>query len=174
VVFRASNLQVQVMRISATAQHDSDDLLKRVNSNEVSLAYALLRIALGVNIAIHGISRILEGPAVFVAELSKQFENTVLPHFAVQAFGYALPWLETVIGLLVLFGAWTGVALIAGALLICLLTFGSTLHQDWNVAGLQLIYAAVYSVLIGLRGFNSISVDGLFAKRLRTAGNGQS
>ena len=162
------------MPIPAAAQRGAHDLLQRVNSSDVALAYALLRITLGINIAIHGISRILASPALFVAELGRQFENTVLPHFVVQAFGYALPWLETLLGLLVLFGAWIGVALVAGALVIRLLTLGSTLHQDWNVAGLQLICAAVYSVLIGLRGFSSISVDGLFAMRLGAAGNGQS
>ena len=102
--------------------------------------------------------------------LDKQSNNIM---FAVVSFGYALPWLETAIGLLILLGAWTGVALVAGALLLCVLTFGSTLHQDWNVAGVQLIYAAVYFVLIALRRLNSISVDGLFAKRARSAGDGQ-
>jgi thiosulfate dehydrogenase (quinone) large subunit len=66
--------------------------------------------------------------------------------------------------LLILFGALTRVALIAGALLIVLLTFGSTLHQDWDIAGLQLIYALVYFVLIGLRQHNSLSIDGLFSR----------
>ena len=150
------------MRIFETEQHDADALLERLSGNDLSLAYALLRITLGTNIAFHGISRILAGPALFVAALTKQFESTVLPHLAVQVFGYALPWLEALIGLLILFGALTRMALIAGALVIVLLTF----HQDWNVAGLQLIYAVVYFVLIGLRGFNSFSVDGLFSNRL--------
>jgi thiosulfate dehydrogenase [quinone] large subunit len=75
-----------------------------------------------------------------------------------------LPWLEAAIGLLVLFGAFTRAALIAGALLIALLTFGSSLHQDWDVVGLQLIYALVYFVLISLRKYNTFSVDGLLLR----------
>ena len=173
MMFGASNLQVQVMRTSETVQHGDRDLREWVTGSDVSLAYVLLRITLGINIAMHGISRLIAGPGMFAAGLSKQFESTVLPHFAVVSFGYALPWLETAIGLLILLGAWTGVALVAGALLLCVLTFGSTLHQDWNVAGVQLIYAAVYFVLIALRRFNSISVNGLFAKRARSAGDGQ-
>jgi hypothetical protein len=51
------------------------------------------------------------------------------------------------------------IALVAGALLIVALTFGSTLHQDWDVAGLQLIYAAVYFALLALRQYNLFSVD---------------
>ncbi len=150
------------MRILGTEQHDADALLKGAACKDLPLAYALLRITLGVNIALHGISRIVAGPALFAASLTKQFANTPLPHFAVQGFGYALPWFEALVGLLILFGALTRVALIAGALLIVLLTFGSTLHQDWDIAGLQLIYAAVYFVLIALHQYNSFSVDELF------------
>ena len=145
-------------------QHDAYSLGKRLVGRDLSLGYALLRITLGINIALHGISRIVAGPASFASALTKQFESTVVPQFAVHSFGYALPWLEALIGLLILFGALTRVALIAGALLIVLLTFGSTLHQDWDIAGLQLVYALVYFVLIGLRQHNSLSIDGLFSR----------
>ncbi len=152
------------MEIPGMQQRDAGSLGKRFGS-DLSLGYALLRITLGINIALHGISRILAGPASFVSSLTRQFEGTVLPHFAVQGFGYALPWLEALIGLLILFGALTRVALIAGALLIVLLTFGSTLHQDWDIAGLQLIYALVYFVLISFGQYNSLSIDGLLSRR---------
>ena len=128
--------------------------------SDLALGYALLRITLGINIAMHGVSRILAGPATFAASLAQQFSSTVLPQFAVLGFGYALPWLETLIGLLVLVGALTRVALVAGGLLIAVLTFGATLHRDWNVAGLQLIYAIVYSMLIGWLRYNWLSMDG--------------
>lgn len=131
--------------------------------SDFSLAYALLRVTLGVNIAMHGISRILAGARVFTAALEKQFAATPLPHFALRAFGSALPWAEALIGLLVLVGGATRIALVAGGLLILLLTFGSTLHQDWEIAGLQLIYAVVYSLLIAFRKYNSISLDRLFS-----------
>lgn len=147
-----------MMRVLGTEERGAD-------RNDFSLAYTLLRITLGINIAIHGISRIVAGPAAFVATLTKQFASTPLPHFAVQAFGYGLPWAEALIGLLVLFGAFTRGALIAGALLIALLTFGSTLHQDWDVAGLQLIYAVVYFLLLALRRYNAFSADGLLWRR---------
>jgi thiosulfate dehydrogenase (quinone) large subunit len=81
----------------------------------------------------------------------------------VSAFAHALPWLEAVIGLLLILGAATRLALSAGALLILALTFGSTLHQDWDVAGLQLIYAAVYAALLVFRDNNAFSVDGAWS-----------
>ena len=152
------------MQTPGTQWHDADASHRTVGS-DLALGYALLRITLGINIAMHGISRLLAGPATFVASLTQQFSSTVLPHFAVLGFGYALPWLETLIGLLVLVGALTRVALVAGALLIAVLTFGSSLHQDWNVAGVQLIYAIAYFILIGWLRYNWLSVDGWLSRR---------
>src|SRR5580658_1353781 len=38
---------------------------------------------------------------------------------------------------------------------------GATLNQDWESAGLQLIYATVYASLLAFRSHNSFSADGL-------------
>lgn len=132
---------------------------------DVSLGYALLRITLGINISLHGLTRIVAGTSLFVASMNKQFASTPLPHFAVQGFGYVLPWAEAIIGLLLLFGALTRMALIAGALVMAMLTFGTCLLQDWNVAGLQLIYSTVYFLLIAMVRYNTFSLDGLLPRR---------
>ena len=137
----------------------------RAFNRDRALAYLFLRATLGVNIFFHGLSRILAGSAAFTAALVQQFHATPLPSGMVSAFAHALPWVEAVIGLLVLLGAATRFALCAGALLILVLTFGSTLHQDWDVAGLQLIYAAVYAALLAFRNSNAFSVDGLWSQK---------
>lgn len=111
----------------------------------------------------HGISRILAGVGIFAAGLEKQFAAMPLPDFAVSAFGHALPWAEASIGLLILIGGATRTVLVAGALLMIVLTFGTALHQDWQVAGLQLIYAIAYALLIAFRRFNSLSLDRLLS-----------
>jgi len=133
-------------------------------AGDCSVGYALLRVTLGVNIAMHGISRILAGVGVFASGLERQFAATLLPHFAVSAFGHALPWAEASIGLLILIGGATRAALVAGALLMIVLTFGTTLHQDFQVAGLQLIYAIAYALLIAFSKYNSFSLDRLLSK----------
>ncbi len=142
----------------------TSDGLRACRSDDLSIAYALLRITLGVNIAAHGITRIMAGAASFVSTLTNQFAGTPLPHFAVQGFGYVLPWAEAVIGLLMLFGAFTRLSLIAGALVMVALAFGTCLRQDWNVAGLQLIYSTVYFILIAMVRYNGFSVDALFLR----------
>jgi FixJ family two-component response regulator len=69
------------MQILRTDRHDADALCKRLAGNDLSVAYALLPITLGINIALHGISRILAGPASFVGAvefLAKPFDDEAL------------------------------------------------------------------------------------------------
>jgi thiosulfate dehydrogenase (quinone) large subunit len=87
----------------------------------------------------------------------------------VRLFALALPWAESIVGLLVLVGIRTRFALVAGSLLILTLTFGATLNQDWESAGLQLIYAIVYTSLLGFRHHNAFSVDGLLQSNVSKA-----
>jgi thiosulfate dehydrogenase (quinone) large subunit len=123
------------------------------------LAYALLRAIIGVNLAVHGISRLLAGPHAFAASLVGMFHATPLPSWSVTAFGFVLPWVEAALGLLILLGLATRFALVAASLTILVLTFGSTLRQDWESAGLQLIYAAIYAALLVFRSENVYSLD---------------
>jgi thiosulfate dehydrogenase [quinone] large subunit len=132
---------------------------KRKWLDDMSLAYALLRIALGLNLFMHGISRLLAGVENFVNSMVKTFQNTILPTAVVVPFGYALPWLETAIGLLLIIGFRTREALVSGALLMLALTFGTTLRQDWDVAAIQLFYSTVYAILIAALRYNCLSVD---------------
>ena len=127
--------------------------------DDSSLAYALLRVTFGLNIFLHGTSRLLGGIGNFVSGLIKMFQNTVLPTAVVVPFGYALPWLEAALGLLIIVGFRTREALVAGSLLMLALTFGTALRQDWDVAGVQLLYTAIYAALIAALRFNGLSVD---------------
>ena len=127
--------------------------------DDSSLAYALLRVTFGLNIFLHGTSRLLGGIGNFVSGLIKMFQNTVLPTAVVVPFGYALPWLEAALGLLIIIGFRTREALVAGALLMLGLTFGTALRQDWDVAAIQLFYSVLYAALIAALRYNSLSVD---------------
>jgi thiosulfate dehydrogenase (quinone) large subunit len=129
-----------------------------------NLAYAFLRIFLGINIAVHGASRIYSGVAAFATELVSQFAKTPLPSPLVYFFGVSLPFGEAVIGVLIFLGLWSRLAYCAGFLLMIALTFGSTLRQDWTAAGWQLLYAFAYAVLLAFREHNRYSVDGARTK----------
>jgi thiosulfate dehydrogenase [quinone] large subunit len=71
---------------------------------------------------------------------------------------------ETLLGLLLVLGLWTRFALIAGALVLAMLVIGTNLAQDWNVAGLQLIYAFLYYYLLVHRDQNTVSIDGMMSR----------
>jgi thiosulfate dehydrogenase [quinone] large subunit len=125
------------------------------------IAYALLRIVFGVNIFFHGLSRILGDHAAFLAYLTQQMARAPVPKFFLPAFAAALPWAEAVIGLLMILGLFTQVTLVAGSVLMIVLMAGITLAQNWDVAGIQLIYCAIYFLLLTYRERNSYSVDTL-------------
>ncbi|HYT06223.1 MAG TPA: DoxX family membrane protein [Rugosimonospora sp.] len=125
-------------------------------------AYTILRLSFGANVMLHGVSRLLAGHAAFLAYLSHYFEKTpAVPTSLLPAFAWVLPPVETGLGLLLFFGLWTRFALIAGALVLTALVFGTNLAQDWNVAGLQLIYAFLYYYLLVHRERNAVSIDGI-------------
>ena len=130
-----------------------------------SLAYALLRLVLGINIAMHGISRLAMGAASFAHGLVPLFAKTPLPAWSVYAFGLCLPWAEVLTGVLILAGAASRLAYVLGLLEIAALTFGSSLRQDWATTGIQLSYALVYSILLATREYNRYSVDGWMGGR---------
>jgi thiosulfate dehydrogenase [quinone] large subunit len=125
-------------------------------------AYTILRLSFGANIMLHGVSRLLAGHAAFLAYLTHYFEKTpAVSASLLPVFARILPPVETGLGLLLFFGLWTRFALIAGALVLTLLVFGTNLAQDWNVAGLQLIYAFLYYYLLIHRDQNVLSLDGI-------------
>jgi thiosulfate dehydrogenase [quinone] large subunit len=129
---------------------------------EVSLAYALLRVTIGLNICMHGLVRWTAGLGAFAGSLMVMFQKVPLPGWSVYSFGYVLPVLESIIGAAVLLGFQTRRAVAAGIFLMLALTFGSTLRQDWQTTGLQLIYSFIYAVLLASVRWDRYGVDSLF------------
>ncbi|WP_437728091.1 DoxX family protein [Sorangium sp. So ce861] len=110
-------------------------------------AHLALRITLGVNIAGHGLVRVGHARA-FAEGMARDFGATMLPGWVAYAFLLALPFIELALGLSMLIGFRLRVTLMAGALLMAALTFGSCMKQAWDAAGLQLVYALAYYVLL--------------------------
>ena len=115
--------------------------------SNAQLAHLGLRIFLGVNIATHGLARVAH-PVAFMHKMLPGFAATPLPTVLVEPFLLALPFLEIAIGAAILVGLRPRASLFAGLLLMTALTFGSSLQQQWDVVGLQLIYALAYYVLL--------------------------
>src|SRR5262245_22064711 len=127
--------------------------------SDQSLAYALMRVTFGVNIFMRGVMRIYSGTGGFAQGMLKQFEGTPMPPTIIRPFALTLPWVESVIGLMIILGLKTREALVAGSLMMTILTFGTMVRQDFQIAFLQLAYVIVFFLLLALRSWNRISVD---------------
>ncbi|GAB3923069.1 DoxX family protein [Mucilaginibacter myungsuensis] len=110
----------------------------------------LLKIGLGINMLMHGLSRVSNVQG-FVEKMSSGFADSFLRMVLVKAFLTVLPFAEALVGLLIFFNGKIGrLGLIAGGLLISVLIFGSTAKQDWNAAGQQMIYLITFGLTLHL------------------------
>ena len=131
-------------------------------SSDAVIAYTILRVSFGANIMLHGVSRIVMGHAAFLAYLTHYFEKaSYIPVSLLSVFATVQPWVELILGLLLMIGLATRFSLIAGGLVIMCLVFGTNLAQDWLVSGLQLIYAFLYYYLLVHLDQNRYSIDGM-------------
>ena len=129
-------------------------------ASDIVIAYTILRLSFGANILLHGLSRILNGRAAFLAYLTHYFEHAhLIPASSLPAFGAVLPWVETTLGLLLMLGLFSRFTLIVGALVMTALVIGTNLAQDWLVSGLQLPYCFIYYYLLIHLEQNRMSLD---------------
>jgi len=124
-----------------------------------SLAYALLRISLGINLAGHGLIRIHNGVAAFAQTTAEHLVKSPLPPGLTYTFSYTIPFLEAILGLTLILGVFTRVSLACGAVFMMLLTIGVTANQQWDIASQQLLYSLVFFLLLFLRDHNALAVD---------------
>ena len=138
---------------------------QKTASSDAFVAYAILRLSFGANIMLHGVSRIHMGHAAFLAYLTHYFEKaSYVPAGMLSGFATVQPWVETILGLLLVVGLLTRFSLIAGGLVILCLVIGTNLAQDWLVSGLQLIYAFLYYYLLVHLDENRYSVDAMMRR----------
>jgi len=129
------------------------------------IAYTFLRFVFGLNICFHGLSRLLGDHQAFLAYLNTSMAGAVLvPKGTIPVVAAVLPWVEGTIGLLVLLGFFTRVALIGGSLVMIFLMAGITLAQNWSIAGIQLIYCIIYFLLLARLDWNHFSLDTLLRR----------
>jgi thiosulfate dehydrogenase [quinone] large subunit len=130
-----------------------------------AVAYLLMRVALGVNIFGHGFFRLLSGLSAFAHGAVTPIDKGPLPHSLSIGFLYAVPFLEVAIGVLLILGLFTRVALILGQLNMIALVVGVTSTQNWVTATTQLEYSFVFFAMLWLVEANTLSVDGLMARK---------
>ncbi len=127
-----------------------------------------LRLALGVNMLIHGWMRVGSGADKFHAWIGKTFSESSLPPFLVEVAASAIPYVELVLGVTLLLGLKTKWAAFFGALFICTLIFGMGVLQNWEVVGSQMIYVICFYLLLQAPEIEFFGIDLLFKSNPKT------
>lgn len=118
----------------------------------------LLQIGLGIDMLMHGVVRIPH-LSMFVNKTSAAFGESFLPLLLVKPFLTVLPFIEALIGLLILIGGKTGrLGLVGGGFLMAVLLFGATSHQDWGTASQQVIYLIAFALALHFHDKNAAIV----------------
>ena len=131
-------------------------MLKRMKSEPV--AYLLARLPIAMRMFGHGLIRLTKIQA-FSQGMSNEFSKSFLPDVLVVPFSFLLPYIELLIGILLLLGLFTRWAAIFGAATMVVLIFGSSLLEQWNNIFIQLIYAAYFALLFRYAGYDYYSLD---------------
>ena len=132
---------------------------------DAALGYSLLRLTVGLDFLFHAYQRWFE-PTNFIAGIVRDFANTPLPVWSVRAFAASTLGWEPFVGILLVLGLWTRVALVSGALLVAALVFGTALRAQYTVLSEQLIYALLFFVLLLFRArHDRYGLDGLVRPR---------
>ena len=131
------------------------------------VAYALLRVTLGLIFLFYGIGKFMGGISNFVGGMNQQFSGK-LPAVMVMPFAYFIPFAETISGALILLGLFTRAGLTLSGVLLVGLTFGLVMLGQAPIVAHNLQYALVNFVLLWLVDLNRFSLDWLFRRRAQT------
>jgi thiosulfate dehydrogenase [quinone] large subunit len=126
-------------------------------------SFLLLRLAIAISMFGHGLVR-LPKLATFSNWMVGSFENSMLPKIIVTPFSYILPIAEFAIGLFLLLGIFTKPSLVAGAIVMLILLFGTSMIENWEAIPSQLIHIAFFALLLHFADYNSWAINTLIKK----------
>lgn len=128
--------------------------------NYRSAAYALMRTTFGIVFLFFGITKFTRGLSTFAGGMQQRFAGK-LPMLIVMPFGYSLPFIEVLLGTLIVLGLLNPISLVLSGLLLIVLTFGMVILGDTPTVANNLIYVVINFALLYLADYNLYSVDRL-------------
>ena len=123
-----------------------------------TISYIFIRLGIGISMLGHGLVRIPKLQA-FSEGMLKNFKGSLLPDFMVLPFSFALPFIEFLLGLLLVLGWQTKRAAILGGALMLLLMTGTTLIENWSALPSQMIHLLFFVLVYEFNQVNSFSLD---------------
>ena len=127
-------------------------------SNQV-LAYTMFRLFMGLNMFMHGAVRLGSNYQKFVAWTQGVFADSWLPDWLVTLEARLIPGVEIAIGVLLILGFKTRIAVISGFALMATLVFGMNVIQDWELVSRHILYVIAFYLLMHNMEFNKYSLD---------------
>ena len=127
----------------------------------LSLISLLTRLTLGMIFFFAGLGKFLGGYQNFVNWMTGQFKDTMLPSFALLPFTYALPFVEIILGLLLLAGLFTRWSFFLTGLLVAAFIFGQLQLQHHEEVATHLLYFLSVALGIWASEYDRWSLDRL-------------
>jgi thiosulfate dehydrogenase [quinone] large subunit len=128
-----------------------------------STTYLLARLPIGMSFLGHGLER-LPILAKFSNGMVTSFDKSFIPGMLVLPFSLGLPFVELLLGILLLLGLFTRFATVLGVITMLALIFGSTSLGQWDGVFIQLMYSAYLVLLYYFLPYNTVSIDGWRSK----------
>jgi thiosulfate dehydrogenase [quinone] large subunit len=128
--------------------------------------YFFFRLPVALSMLGHGLVR-LPKLEVFSQWMVTYMEKSFLPAALVTPFSYFVPFVELLVGLLLLIGFLTRPALYLGIALMAVMVFGNTTVEKWDAITPELIHAGYMAGLLFTIRYNTFSLDA-FLKRNKT------
>ncbi len=121
-------------------------------------SYFFLRLPLAMSMLGHGLVR-LPKLSQFAEGMTAEFTDSILPSVLVLPFGYSLPLIELVIGILLMIGLQTKNVIFAGLLTMSAFIFGSSMIENWGAISVQLIHSLYFGMLLYFLPNDRFSID---------------
>lgn len=110
----------------------------------------MLRSGLGLFILVHGILLLKGGLTGFVESSAPTFENTLLPVAIARGFLYLLPFIEVILGALLVARVKRDEALLATGLFLIILMFGNTVRMQFDYVQGDMLYLLITAITLKL------------------------
>ncbi|ASC73557.1 hypothetical protein XM38_045260 [Halomicronema hongdechloris C2206] len=136
----------------------------RLRATDISLAYGLLRLVIGINYFNHGVTRLGNIPG-FMDAMASAMADAWMPEVLVRSTAALVPLVELLVGLCLILGLFTRTALVVTFILMAILMYGVTVVQNWDAAASQLIYTIVLFMLLAGEGYNRFTLTGWLRRR---------
>ena len=126
------------------------------NGNELArgLGVALLRWALGLMFLVGGVSKLFGITGFVTGYLAPAFAKTFLPGWMVLAYGYSLPFVETLLGVLLLVGCCRRFSLFVTGITLISLAFGQMLLQGHAIVANIMLYILMTAAALFLQEYD--------------------